>query len=96
MNSERHGLEPVAAFDPIVLPLVGDALVVERDEPGVRDRDAVGVAGEIGEHGLRSGERPLGVDDPFRAAQRRKRGVEGGLIGERREVAEEGEASGRM
>ena len=30
---ERHGLEPVAAFDPVVLPLEGDAGVVERDEP---------------------------------------------------------------
>ena len=45
VGRERHGLEPVAAFDPIVLPLEGDALVVERDEPGIRDRDAVGVAG---------------------------------------------------
>ena len=76
---ERHGLEAVAAFDPVVLPLEGDALLVERDQPGVGDRDAVGVAGEIGEHGLRPGERPLGVDDPFGAAQRRERGVEGGL-----------------
>ena len=33
---ERHGLEPVAAFDPVVFPFEGDALVVERDEPGVR------------------------------------------------------------
>lgn len=70
---ERHGLEPVAAFDPVVFPFEGDALVVERDEPGVRDRDAVGVAGEIGEDGLRSGEGPLGVDDPCdRKAQERR------------------------
>ena len=41
---EGHGLEPVAAFDPVVLPLEGDARLVERDEPGVGDRDAVGVA----------------------------------------------------
>ena len=68
---ERHGLEPVAAFDPVVLPLEGDALLVERDEPGIRDRDAVGVARQVSEDGLRPGERPLGVDDPFRAAQRR-------------------------
>ena len=80
---ERHGLEPVAAFDAIVLPFEGDALLVERDEPGVGDRDAMGVAGEIGEHGLRSGERSLGVDDPIAAAQRRERGVEGALVGER-------------
>src|SRR5271166_828859 len=96
VGRERHGLEPVAAVDPIVLPLECDALVVERDEPGVRDRDAVGVAGEIGEDGLRPGERPLGVDHPLGAAQRREGGVEGALVGERGEVAEEGEASGRM
>ena len=58
--------------------------------------DAVGVAGEIGEDGLRPGERPLGVDHPLGAAQRREGGVEGALVGERGEVAEEGEASGRM
>ncbi len=96
VGRERHGLEPVAAFDPIVLPLECDALVVQLHEPGVRDRDAVGVAGEIGEHGLRPGERPLGIDDPFRSAQRREDGVEGGFVGEPREVAEEDEASGRM
>ena len=77
---ERHGLAPVAAFDVVVLPFEGDVLLVEHDEPGVRDRDAVGVASEIGEDGLRSGERPLGVDDPFGAAQRRERGVEGALV----------------
>ena len=96
VGRERHGPEPVAAFGPIVLPLEGDALVVERDEPGVRDRDAVGVAGEIGEDGLRPGERPLGVDHPLGAAQRRERGVEGALLAEGREVAEEDEAAGRM
>ena len=32
VGRERHGLEPVAAFDPVVLPLEGDALFVERDE----------------------------------------------------------------
>ena len=56
----------------------------------------MGVARQVGEDGLRSGERPLGVDDPFRAAQWREDGVEGGFVGERGEVAEEDEASGRM
>jgi hypothetical protein len=93
---ERHGPEAVAAFDPIVLPFEGDAFVVERDEPGVRERDAVGIAGEIGEDGLWPGEPPLGVDDPFRAAQRRERGVEGALLGQRGEIAEEDEAAGRV
>ena len=66
---EHHGLEPVAAFDPVVFPFEGDALVVERDEPGVGDGDAVGVAREIGENGLGSGEGPLGVDDPLGPAR---------------------------
>ena len=61
---ERHGPEPVAAFDPVVLPFEGHAGFVEHEEPGVGDRDAVGVAGEIGEDGLRTGEGSLGVDDP--------------------------------
>jgi hypothetical protein len=91
---DRHGPEPVAAFDAVVLPFEGDARVVEGDEPGVRDRDPVSVAREIGEHGLGSGEGSLGVDDPCGPAQRRKRGVEGTLVGERGEIAEEGEAAG--
>ena len=91
---ERHGLEAVAAIDAIVLPFEGDALLVERNEPGVGYRDAVGVAGEVGEHGLRSGEGSLGVDEPVGAAQRRERGVEGAFLGEGREVSEKGEAFG--
>src|SRR3974377_1351433 len=66
------------------------------EERGVRECDAWGVAREVGEHGRRSGERPLGVDDPLGAAQRRKRGVEGALVGERGEIAEEGEAASLM
>ena len=48
MGVERHGLEPVAAFDPVVLPLEGDALLVERDETRIRDGDAMGVARQVG------------------------------------------------
>src|SRR5208282_6422317 len=69
------------------MPMLARSIVGSRDtvragiealvEPGVRDGDAVGVAREIGEHGLRSGERPLGEDHPLGAAQRRDCGVEG-------------------
>ena len=52
------------------------------------------VAGEIGEYRLRPGERPLGVDEPIGAAQRREGGVEGVCCGERGEGAEEDEAAG--
>jgi hypothetical protein len=91
---ERHGPEAVAAFDPVAFPFEDDALVVERDEPGIRDGDAMSVAGEIGEDGLRPGEWPLGVDEPIGAAQWRERGVEGVCCGERGEAAEEDEATG--
>ena len=50
----------------------------------------MGVAGEIGENGLRSGEGSLGVDEPIGAAQRRELGVEGVLVGKGREIAEDG------
>ena len=61
---ERHGLEPVAALDPVVFPFEGDAGLVEGNETRVRDRDAMGVAREIGKNGLRPSEGSLGVDDP--------------------------------
>ena len=92
MNSAAlsvNGLEPVAAFDPVVLPLEVDARLVERDQPRVRDGDAMGVAREVGENG-----RGSSVDDPFGPARSREDGVEGGLVGKGREIAEEGEAAG--
>ncbi len=48
---QGHGLVSLAAFGAIVLPLEGHAPVVEGDEAAVRDRDAVAIAREIGEHG---------------------------------------------
>ena len=56
----------------------------------------MGIAREIGEHGLRSGEGPLGEDHPWGAAQRRESGVEGALVGKGSEIAAEGEAAGPM
>ena len=57
------------------------------------DGDAVGVAGQIGQDGLGSGEGPLGVDHPLGAAQRGQAGGEGCAVGQAGEVAEEGQAS---
>ena len=62
----------IAAFDPIVLPLEGDAVAVEGDQATVGDGDAVGVAGEIGQHRLGFAERAFSIDDPFDFAQRRR------------------------
>jgi hypothetical protein len=93
VGAERHRGIPGRPGAAIVLIAEGHAAFVERDEATVRDGDAMGVAGEIGEDGLRSGERPLGVDHPLAAAQRRKEGVERAVLGEWGEGAEEGEAA---
>ena len=66
MNSsgaERHGALAVGIVAAVVLVAERDTGLIERDEPTVRDGDAVGVSGQIGEHRLRAGERRLGVDD---------------------------------
>ena len=49
---ERHGGVAAGSFDPIVLDLECDALLVERDQTTVCDGDTVSVARQIGEHGL--------------------------------------------
>ena len=54
----------------------------------------VGVAAEIGEHGLGSGEGALGVDDPFDLAQGSEMAGEGGRVGEVAEIVEEAQAAG--
>ena len=41
VGREHHHLEPIAAFDPVILPLEGDAPVAERDQSAVGDGDAV-------------------------------------------------------
>ena len=93
---ERHGpvsLVPVAA---VVLVAEGHAGLVERDQPAVGDGDAVGVARQIGEHGLGSGEGRLGVDEPVLLAQRRQESSEGAPVAKACMVAEELQPAGRM
>ncbi len=77
-----HGLPAARTVDAIVFPAEGDAGVVGRDEAAVRDGDPVGVAGQIAQHLLRSGERRLAVDDPLDAPQRGEEALERGLVGE--------------
>ena len=54
----------------------------------------MGVARQIGEHGLWSAERGLGVEVPFDLAQRREIRREGLALGERGVIAEELELAG--
>src|SRR3954452_3168485 len=65
VRREGHGLDPRASrravSGAVILPAERHAAVVEGEEPAVRDRDPVGVAGQIGEHRPRPREGPLGV-----------------------------------
>ena len=94
-GGEGHELLPFAPVSAIVLPLEGNGLAVESEEPAVGDGDAVGVARQIGEHRLRPAERALGVDDPFGFAQRREICREGLRVVEMSVVTEEAQEAGR-
>jgi hypothetical protein len=56
----------------------------------------MGVAAEIGEHGLWPAEGRLGVDNPFLLGQGRQPGGKGIGLCERLEVTEEGQLPGLM
>jgi hypothetical protein len=47
----------------------GDLAVVDIEDAMVRDGDAMGVAGKVGEDFVRAIERGLGVDDPVLPVQ---------------------------
>ncbi len=68
VRAERHAFVSIAALDAVVLPLEGDAVLIEGDQAAVGDGDAVGIARQIGQHRLGSAERALCVDDPFGSA----------------------------
>jgi hypothetical protein len=95
-GGEPHGLEATRALDPIVLDLEGDAALVGGDQAAVGDGDAVGVAGQIGEHGLRPAERLLRIDDPLRSPERRQEGGERAGFGKSSMFAEEHQLAGVM
>jgi len=77
----------------IVLPGEGDMGLVEGDEAGVGDGDAMGVAAEIGEHLGGAAEGLLGVNDPVDPPHGGETFGEGRRIGERRKFAEEAEVA---
>ena len=92
MNSsggERHGAIPRPAVAAVILVAEGHAALVEAEQPAVRDGDAVGVAGEIGEHRLRPGEGRLGIDEPVLFLERREMCGEGLSVTQAVDLAEE-------
>lgn len=84
---ERHHLRLAAVA--IILPAEGDAIVLHAGQPGIGDRDAMGVAAEIGKHLFWTSERRLGIDDPLPAARFGKQTGEGGWLCQVGEIAEE-------
>ena len=94
VGGQRHRLVSARPVDAVVLVSEGDAVLVGLDEASVGDGDAVGIARQIGEHGLGPAERLLGVDHPLGLAQRFEIGSEGGVIGESPMIGEEPETAG--
>ena len=73
-DRDAHDFALVIATFPVVLPAEADVGVIEIEQATVGDRDTVGVAREIGQHLLGTGEGRFGVDKPFGCAQRRESG----------------------
>src|SRR5882672_4740935 len=86
---ERHHPVSLPTFEAVILPLEGDALVIERDQAAVGDGDAMGVAREIAQDFCGSPEWAFAVDHPLAVTQRRQIGHEGLRMGERGVLAEE-------
>ena len=93
IGAQCHAALSVGAVTAIILVAEGDAVLVERDQPTVRDGDAVGVSRQIGEHRLRTGERWLGVHDPTLLAERRQVTEEGASLDQADVATEELEAT---
>src|SRR5689334_3357442 len=74
---ERHKLIASIALGPVIFPFESDALAGEGDEPAVGNSSAVCVAVKVGEDGVGSAKRSLGIDDPFDLAQCGEEGSEG-------------------
>lgn len=84
---KRHLALPLWPVTAIVLEAEGYTLFIERDQPSVRDGDAVSVAREIGEYCFRSSERRLGVNDPTLLPNGRQMTQEGPTICQMSHVA---------
>ena len=91
---ERHKLIASVALGPVILPFESDALAGEGNEPAVGNSSAVCVAGKVGEDGVGSAKRSLGIDDPFDLAQCGEEGLEGCRLGEGGLVGEELQSPG--
>lgn len=88
---ERQRPVPGGTFLAVVFDAEGDVRLVEGEDAPRGDGDTVGVAGQVGENGLRPGEGGLGIDDPTLLSHRGEVAGEGLWLGEMGQCAEEGE-----
>ena len=72
VGREPHDLLPRVATDAVILVLERDAGAVAGKQAAVGDGDAVGIARQIGQHGLRAAEGAFAVDHPFDPARWRQ------------------------
>ena len=61
-GTEGHDFAPSFAVGAVILVFEADARATEREQPGIGNGDAVGVAGEVSEHRLWPREWGLGID----------------------------------
>src|SRR5215468_10767306 len=65
VGAERHCAVPRRSVAAVIFVAEGHATRIEGNEATVCDGDAMGVAGEIGQHCFWPGEGRLGVDEPL-------------------------------
>ena len=94
VDGERYHLGPLTPAGAVVLPFEDHAGIGDADQATVGDRDAVGVARQIGQHRLGPAERALAIDDPFGSTQWRQIRSEGMTLGEVDMIGEELQAAG--
>lgn len=62
---KAHDLLAIAIFDAIILPTESYSVGIRADQAMVRDRYPVGIAAQIGKHGLWAAKGRFGIDHPF-------------------------------
>jgi len=73
-DRDSHDFALVIAAFPVVLPVETDVGLVDIEQAIIGDRDAMGVARQIGQDLLGTGEGLFGIDEPFGSAQGRESG----------------------
>ena len=92
LSGQGHESLPVAVCR--VTPAEGDVAIIECNESGVGDGDAMGVCAEITERVFGSAEGAFGVDDPVVTVEGSQPGAKGTRIVQMFEVAVEAEVAG--